>query len=401
MSDETNSTMVTVDNEKVDLNIEDNHQPTVTSVTNDLNHSNGIHQSEQLQQHIRSLENSSDNSEQPTDCKKELEPDFLRKIFIGGLSYKASEETCKAYFSQYGDVLDLVIMRDRDGRPRGFGFVTYKSSSMVDRFMAARPHVIDSREIEPKRAVPKANHDKVESSLNSKKLFVGGIRNETISEHDLNEYFAKYGNIIDAVLMKTNEGRSRGFGFVEFDDYDPVDKIVLEKTHILKGNTLNVQKALPKAQTKRFGMSTTNKGDQNGRYSGNNHIQPSRTSREQGSMTGRYNFGGTSYRSDNGFNDNNGRKAYNNRSTPYSNNWNHGGGSGNSMTGFSNSAFMNRNEREYEINESSFSGFDNLFGAFAGPSHVDFGQNYGSTFGGGPLRREGRAYNPGGYYGRN
>ena len=101
-------------------------------------------------------------------------------------------------------------MRDRDGRSRGkksvvvllesntfgffslgFGFVTYASSSMVDRLMAGRPHLLDSREIEPKRAVPREESGKPESSLSAKKLFVGGIREGAVDEHDLKEYFCK------------------------------------------------------------------------------------------------------------------------------------------------------------------------------------------------------------------
>jgi len=62
---------------------------------------------------------------------------------------------------------------------------------MVDSLMAARPHTLDAREIEPKRAVPREESGKPESSLSAKKLFVGGIREGTINEHDLNEYFSK------------------------------------------------------------------------------------------------------------------------------------------------------------------------------------------------------------------
>lgn len=40
-------------------------------------------------------------------------------------------------------------------RSRGFGFVTYSSSSMVDDAQAHRPHVIDGRTVEPKRAIPR------------------------------------------------------------------------------------------------------------------------------------------------------------------------------------------------------------------------------------------------------
>lgn len=40
-------------------------------------------------------------------------------------------------------------------RSRGFGFITYSQSSMVDQAMANRPHKIDGREVETKRAVPR------------------------------------------------------------------------------------------------------------------------------------------------------------------------------------------------------------------------------------------------------
>lgn len=60
------------------------------------------------------------------------------------------------YYSQWGDILDCVVMTDPyTKRSRGFGFVTYADSSMVDRAMAKRPHVIDDRTVEPKRAIPR------------------------------------------------------------------------------------------------------------------------------------------------------------------------------------------------------------------------------------------------------
>jgi hypothetical protein len=62
---------------------------------------------------------------------------------------------------------------------------------MVDKLMAARPHVLDAREIEPKRAIPREESGRPEASLSAKKLFVGGIREDTINEDDLRDYFNK------------------------------------------------------------------------------------------------------------------------------------------------------------------------------------------------------------------
>jgi len=52
------------------------------------------------------------------------------------------------------------------------------------------------------------------------------LLNDSITEEDLKEYFSPYGNVTSAALVVHKEtGKKRGFGFVEFDDYDPVDKI--------------------------------------------------------------------------------------------------------------------------------------------------------------------------------
>ncbi|CAF5090438.1 unnamed protein product, partial [Rotaria sp. Silwood1] len=42
-------------------------------------------------------------------------------------------------------------------------------------------------------------------------------------------------------------------GFIEFDDYDSVDKIILEKNHIVCGHQIDVQKAQSKDNAQRSG----------------------------------------------------------------------------------------------------------------------------------------------------
>lgn len=84
------------------------------------------------------------------------EPEQMRKLFIGGIDYKTSDESLRRHFERFGDVLDCVVMREpQSKRSRGFGFVIYASSSMVDKAQQARPHEIDGRDVQSKRAVAK------------------------------------------------------------------------------------------------------------------------------------------------------------------------------------------------------------------------------------------------------
>lgn len=53
-----------------------------------------------------------------------------------------------------------------------------------------------------------------------KRLFVGGLPFAT-TDDELKEAFEAYGTVIDARVITDHEtGRSRGFGFVEFDTED-------------------------------------------------------------------------------------------------------------------------------------------------------------------------------------
>ncbi|CAF4293197.1 unnamed protein product, partial [Rotaria socialis] len=171
--------------------------------------------------------------------------DQNKKIFLGGLSYNTTDDTLRAFCSRFGKMTDCVVMRTPEGKSRGFGFVTYEDTSAVEDFMRARPHTIDNRLIDTKRAMPREDQNSAESHLTVKKLFVAGLR-DGIDEPCLRQYFTRFGNITEVLVMNDRDGKPRGFAFVTFDDYDAVDKVILEKPHIVNGRNLDVKKAVPK-----------------------------------------------------------------------------------------------------------------------------------------------------------
>ncbi|KAF8588688.1 RNA-binding domain-containing protein [Ramaria rubella] len=71
------------------------------------------------------------------------------KVYVGNLSWNTTDDTLNQAFSQFGTVLDSIVMRDRDtGRSRGFGFVTYGSSSEAEAAIAGlHEQELDGRRI--------------------------------------------------------------------------------------------------------------------------------------------------------------------------------------------------------------------------------------------------------------
>uniref|UniRef100_A0A2K5RRR7 RRM domain-containing protein n=1 Tax=Cebus imitator TaxID=2715852 RepID=A0A2K5RRR7_CEBIM len=174
------------------------------------------------------------------------EPEQLRKLFIGGLSFETTDESLRSHFEQWGTLTDCVVMRDPNTkRSRGFGFVTYATVEEVDAAMNARPHKVDGRVVEPKRAVSREDSQRPGAHLTVKKIFVGGIKEDT-EEHHLRDYFEQYGKIeVIEIMTDRGSGKKRGFAFVTFDDHDSVDKI---KYHTVNGHNCEVRKALSKQE---------------------------------------------------------------------------------------------------------------------------------------------------------
>ena len=81
------------------------------------------------------------------------------------------------------------------------------------------------------------------------KLYVGNLPYST-TDADLNELFAQYGTIVSAtVIMDRDSGRSKGFGFVEFETDDEA-KAAIEALNGKEngGRNLVVNEARPREE---------------------------------------------------------------------------------------------------------------------------------------------------------
>ncbi|XP_028986745.1 cold-inducible RNA-binding protein B-like isoform X4 [Betta splendens] len=161
------------------------------------------------------------------------------------------------------------------------------------------------------------------------KLFIGGLSFET-NEESLEKAFSKYGTIEKVDVIRDKEtGRSRGFGFVKYDNADDAkDALEAMNGKTLDGRAIRVDEA-GKGGRSRGGFSSCPRG---GRFSGSRGRGGGGYSGDRGYGDRSYgdrSFGnqersfGSGYRSGGyssgggGYRDNRGQGGYNDRSGSY------------------------------------------------------------------------------------
>jgi len=83
----------------------------------------------------------------------------MKKLFVGNLSFGATEDTIRSLFEAHGTVESVSLITDRDtGRSKGFGFVEMTNDAEAQRAIAAvNGKDIDGRALTVNEARPKTD----------------------------------------------------------------------------------------------------------------------------------------------------------------------------------------------------------------------------------------------------
>jgi RNA recognition motif-containing protein len=83
----------------------------------------------------------------------------MKNIFVGNLSFSATEEAVRSMFAVHGNVDRVNIVTDRDtGQAKGFGFVEMSDNAEGDRAIAALNGIdLEGRTLTINEARPKAD----------------------------------------------------------------------------------------------------------------------------------------------------------------------------------------------------------------------------------------------------
>eukprot|EP00730_Choanoeca_flexa_P010889 TRINITY_DN21470_c0_g1_i1.p1 TRINITY_DN21470_c0_g1~~TRINITY_DN21470_c0_g1_i1.p1 ORF type:complete len:350 (+),score=34.42 TRINITY_DN21470_c0_g1_i1:72-1121(+) len=110
-----------------------------------------------------------------------LTSDAYKTLFVGRLSYEVTDAKLAREFEQYGPIKSAVIVKDKDGKPRGYGFVEFEHEADM---RAAFKHA-DGRRIEDRRIVVDVERGRTVDDWKPRRLG-GGLGGTRIGGKDKN-----------------------------------------------------------------------------------------------------------------------------------------------------------------------------------------------------------------------
>lgn len=151
-----------------------------------------------------------------------------RTVFVQQLAARLRTKELIHFFEKVGPVKEAQIVKDRvSGRSKGVGYVEFKDESSVQpaiqltgQKLLGIPIIAQLTEAEKNRQARTTTATSGnQNSVPFHRLYVGNIH-FSITEQDLQNVFEPFGELEFVQLQKEEQGRSRGYGFVQFRDPD-------------------------------------------------------------------------------------------------------------------------------------------------------------------------------------
>lgn len=173
-------------------------------------------------------------------------------VFIKNLDRNIDNKAMYDTFSAFGNILSCKVAQDETGASKGYGFVHFETEEAANKSIdKVNGMLLNGKKVYVGKFIPRKEREK---ELGEKaKLFTNVyVKNfgEDMSDEKLKDMFEKYGCITSHKVMSKDDGKSRGFGFVAFEDPDAAEQAVIELNgrEISEGKFMYVGRAQKKAE---------------------------------------------------------------------------------------------------------------------------------------------------------
>jgi polyadenylate-binding protein len=177
-------------------------------------------------------------------------------VFIKNLDKTIDNKAMYDTFSAFGNILSCKVAQDMSngqnhGESKGYGFVHFETEeAALNAIQKVNGMLLNGKKVFVGRFVPRKERE-VELGEKARRftnVYIKNI-NEEYDEGRLTEMFEKYGKISSVKIMKSEEGKSKGFGFVSFDTPEEAQEACDELNgKDLEGKTMYCGRAQKKAE---------------------------------------------------------------------------------------------------------------------------------------------------------
>lgn len=129
-------------------------------------------------------------------------------------------------FSAFGNVLSCKVATDHTGQSKGYGFVQFDNEESAQQaIQQLNGMLLNDKQVYVGPFLRKQERDANVDKSKFNNVFVKNLA-ESTTEDDLRKIFSEHGPLTSVVVMKDAEGKSRCFGFVNFENADDAAKSV-------------------------------------------------------------------------------------------------------------------------------------------------------------------------------
>ncbi|XVF39895.1 hypothetical protein PTKIN_Ptkin01aG0069700 [Pterospermum kingtungense] len=147
-------------------------------------------------------------------------------IFIKNLDKSIDHKALHETFSSFGNILSCKISTDGSGQSKGYGFVQFDNQESAQNAMdKLNGMLINGKQVYVGHFLRKQERETPSSKTKFNNVYVKSF-SESTTDEDLKTIFGEYGEITSAVVMRDADGKSKCFGFVNFENADDAAKAV-------------------------------------------------------------------------------------------------------------------------------------------------------------------------------
>ncbi|KAF2294743.1 hypothetical protein GH714_015931 [Hevea brasiliensis] len=147
-------------------------------------------------------------------------------IFIKNLDKAIDHKGLHDTFSAFGNILSCKVATDFSGQSKGYGFVQFDNEESAQKAVEKlNGMLLNDKQVYVGPFLRKQERENANDKTRFNNVFVKNL-SEAITEDELKKIFGEFGTITSAVLMRDGDGKTKCFGFVNFENADDAARAV-------------------------------------------------------------------------------------------------------------------------------------------------------------------------------